>query len=323
MANVLLVVNDTTALSAGDTAIRDRLQTTLGHTVTLHNDHDAPPSLASTDLVVIAPSSNNGIIGTGYNGATCGVFALAVEPHTAFSTETFIQEGNTSFSFDVTAPGDPLVGGLTGTISLLTSTPGTNYAYLEEENLAPGVVAVLNTGNRIGLARIPQGGQLVGGGSAPTRRVFFTATEDWPPLFSTDGWTIFDNSVAYAAVPPGDLPVANAGPNQEVNSNTLVQLDGSGSTDSDGTIQGYTWRVVSNTGPSITLSNTAIVNPTFTSPNVSCTIVLGLVVTDNDDLQSPEDTVQISVISRLMTRLAQGSSWEEKPLYVAKDGDWE
>lgn len=323
MASVLLVVNDTTALSAGDTAIRNRLQTTLGHTVTLHNDHDAPPSLAGINLVVIAPSSNNGTIGSGYNAATCGVFAMAVEPHTAFSTNTFIEEGNTAHSFDVTAPGDPLVGSLTGTISLLTSTPGTNYTFVEQATLSSGAVTVLNTGIRVGLARIPQAGQLVGGGSAPTRRVFFTASDDWPALFSADGWTIFDNSVAYAAAPPGQSPVANAGPNQQVSSNTLVQLDGSGSSDSDGTVQGYLWRVISNTGPAITLSSPTAENPTFTSPNVSCTIILGLVVTDNDGLQSAEDTVQVSVISRLMTQIVQSGSWVEKPLYVANGGTWE
>jgi hypothetical protein len=323
MANVILVVNDTTALSAGDIAIRDRLQTTLGHTVTLHNDHDAPPSLTGINLVAIAPSSNNGIIGSAYDAATCGVFAMAVEPHTDFSTNTFIEEGNTAHSFDVTAPGDPLVGGLTGSISLLTSTPGTNYTFVEQSTLAPGAVTVLNTGIRVGLARIPQGGQLVGGGSSPTRRVFFTASDDWPALFSADGWTIFDNSVAYAAAPPGQPPVADAGPNQEVNSNTLVQLDGSGSTDSDGTVQGYLWRVISNTGSAITLSSPTAESPTFTSPNVSCTIVLGLIVTDNDGLQSSEDTMQVDVISRLMTRIAQGGSWSEKSLYVANSGSWE
>ena len=58
-------------------------------------------------------------------------------------------------------------------------------------------------------------------------------------------------------------PLANAGTDQSgMEANTLVTLDGSGSSDPDGDSLGYHWAQVS--GPSVTLSDTNIVNPTFT-----------------------------------------------------------
>jgi len=87
-------------------------------------------------------------------------------------------------------------------------------------------------------------------------------------------------------------PVADAGPDQlGVEANTLVTLDGSGSSDPDGDSLGYHWSQVS--GPSVTLSDTNIVNPTFT-PTVKGNYEFELLV-DDGALTSSPDTVLISV----------------------------
>ncbi len=58
-------------------------------------------------------------------------------------------------------------------------------------------------------------------------------------------------------------PVARAGYSQSVNVGTLVQLDGSGSTDVDGNPLTYRWSLLSKpAGSAAVLSNTGIVNPT-------------------------------------------------------------
>lgn len=321
--NVIVVVDITSGLTAGDTAIINRLQTTLGHTVTLVSDHAAAPSFSGVSLVVVSPSSNNNQINTKYDNAPCGVFSMAVEPHSAFAIPTFADNGGIQHDFDVSAPGDILLSGTTGDpVDVLVSDPPGDYTHFDENDIGPGSVVVLSrNGTRCCLVRVPQGGVMSGGVVAPTRRIFFTASDSWPPLFNANGWAIFDNSVAYASVAPGQFPAAQAGSDQIVDVNTVVQLTGGG-TDSDGTIQAYAWRVISNNGPAITLSNVAIANPTFTAPSTACTIILGLRVTDDDDLHSPEDTVRIDVISHLMARVAVGGVWVEKPLYVAKSGSW-
>ncbi len=90
-------------------------------------------------------------------------------------------------------------------------------------------------------------------------------------------------------------PTANAGPDQSVTSGQLVTLDGSVSSDIDGTITTYAWTQVS--GTAVTLSDATAIQPTFTAPTVvgsPTTLVFGLVVTDNLSVQSSQDTVTIT-----------------------------
>lgn len=87
-------------------------------------------------------------------------------------------------------------------------------------------------------------------------------------------------------------PIADAGPDQEVDLNTLITLDGSGSYDPDGnTPITYQWEQTS--GTSISLSNTTIPNPTFTSPTTPEKLTFKLVVTDSESMASTPDYVDI------------------------------
>ena len=88
-------------------------------------------------------------------------------------------------------------------------------------------------------------------------------------------------------------PVANAGSNQKVNVNSLVQLNGSGSTDVNGNPLWYVWTL--NTipaGSKATLSNPTAVNPTFTADEPG-TYVAQLIVNDGFSSSQPS-TVTIS-----------------------------
>ena len=82
----------------------------------------------------------------------------------------------------------------------------------------------------------------------------------------------------YILQTPNSAPNANAGINQTVNENTLVTLDGSGSTDADSDAITYLW-----TAPSgITLSSTTVDKPTFTAPEVTTDQVFTFSLTVND-----------------------------------------
>jgi NAD-dependent SIR2 family protein deacetylase len=90
-------------------------------------------------------------------------------------------------------------------------------------------------------------------------------------------------------------PIADAGPDQTVKEGVLVTLDGSNSSDPDGTIVSYLWEQTA--GPSVTLSSTTVLKPTFTSPNVGvagAALTFQLTVTDNQGLKS-QDTCIINV----------------------------
>ncbi len=140
-------------------------------------------------------------------------------------------------------------------------------------------------------------------GSTPTPS--FTAPDVTIAEILTFQLTVTDNNpvnpkqgtdtVEITVEPPNAAPVANAGPDQTVNEQTAVNLDGTGSTDSDGTVASYAWAQTAGTGVTLTGGNTA--TPTFTAPSVDAageTLTFELTVTD-DDGDTNTDTVDIQV----------------------------
>ena len=88
-------------------------------------------------------------------------------------------------------------------------------------------------------------------------------------------------------------PVANAGPNQNVNVGASVQLTGAASSDVDGDPLTYKWTLPTKpSGSAAVLSSTSIVNPTFTADKPG-TYVAQLIVNDSKTDSSPV-TVTIS-----------------------------
>jgi YVTN family beta-propeller protein len=90
-------------------------------------------------------------------------------------------------------------------------------------------------------------------------------------------------------------PNADAGSDQSVNSNEVVQLDGSNSSDPNGSSLTYFWNQTS--GPEITLSDPTSPNPTFVAPetNEKTDLVFQLTVTNEEGTSSEPDEVIITV----------------------------
>ena len=87
-------------------------------------------------------------------------------------------------------------------------------------------------------------------------------------------------------------PTANAGADQYVYSGVIVQLDGSESSDPDGDELNYHWIAPEE----IVLSDTTIVNPTFTAPNVIGEVPFTIIlIVDDGYLTSEPDEVVITV----------------------------
>jgi len=71
-----------------------------------------------------------------------------------------------------------------------------------------------------------------------------------------------------------------------------VTLDGSDSSDGDGTVESYAWTQTG--GPSVSLSVPSAIQPTFTAPSVGpsgATLTFQLRVTDDGGLQSTDTCV--------------------------------
>ena len=113
-------------------------------------------------------------------------------------------------------------------------------------------------------------------------------------LIVNDGQLSSSQDSVNVTVGPLPAPTANAGPNQIVPSNTLVTLNGSGSSDPNGLSLTYAWSQVS--GSAVVLSDASNVGPTFTSYSASVTadVVMGLAVF-NGFVSSTSDTVVLTV----------------------------
>src|SRR5688572_17623764 len=95
--------------------------------------------------------------------------------------------------------------------------------------------------------------------------------------------------------PANTAPVANAGASQTVTSGATVTLNGTASSDADGTIASYAW--AQTAGAAVTLSSATASQPTFSAPTVASATALtfSLVVTDNRGSASSASAVTVTV----------------------------
>ena len=93
-----------------------------------------------------------------------------------------------------------------------------------------------------------------------------------------------------------ESPTANAGDDQTVSEGDNVTLDGTGSADPNGDTLTYAWSQTK--GPTVTLSSSTLVSPTFDAPTVTSeqTLTFSLVVTDDLGADSANNaTVDITI----------------------------
>lgn len=100
------------------------------------------------------------------------------------------------------------------------------------------------------------------------------------------------------AAPLNQLPTANAGTTQSVPTLATVNLDGSASSDPDGSIAGYAW--TQTAGATVALSNANTATPSFTAPTNAGDLTFSLVVTDNAGATATANVV-ITVNNQLPT----------------------
>jgi K319-like protein len=123
---------------------------------------------------------------------------------------------------------------------------------------------------------------------SPTDLVFQLQVCD-PQACSTDSVTVHVSPVVNPA------PIANAGPDQSVNGNSLVTLDGSASNDPDGQALTYMWTQTAGAN-TVTLSDPTAVMPTFTAPNANDTLVFQLQVCDPDACSTDSVTINVTAV---------------------------
>ncbi len=213
--------------------------------------------------------------------------AIAIFLADAYETEQYNDDGD-GFS--------NIVEIVNGTDPRNSSDPGAPVADAGADvTITSGASVTLNgSGSSESTAAIvnyrwSEGGRVLGSGvslvvpglSVGEHVIELLVTDD---LGLTDTDTV---TVTVAPVPvPNQLPTANAGADQTIVSGASVTLDGSGSSDPDGTIASYAW-----TEGGVQRGN--VVKPVVTGLSVG-THVITLQVTD-DDGDTGTDTVTITV----------------------------
>ena len=103
-----------------------------------------------------------------------------------------------------------------------------------------------------------------------------------------------DNAVNAFTLGTNLPPVANSGVDQIVNEGDVVQLDGTASSDIDGDPLSFQW--TQTQGPTITLSDSTISQPTFTAPDIDENILFEFQLVVNDgEFSSLPDLVNVIV----------------------------
>jgi len=150
----------------------------------------------------------------------------------------------------------------------------------------------LGSRNYDSVLEIGNGTSCVVTGLEQGRTYYFAATA----VNTADIESDFSNEVSAALSTTNQPPLANAGPDQNVNEGAIVTLSGANSTDPEGGALTYSWRQVS--GTLVTLGNPSGAQTTFTPPNVGPdgeSLGFQLTVTDSGGLQS-SDTCLVNVL---------------------------
>jgi len=102
--------------------------------------------------------------------------------------------------------------------------------------------------------------------------------------------TVIDISAQTIAV--NQTPKANAGPDQEIEEGDIAFLDGSASSDADGSIVSYLWTQIE--GTAVEISDSTDPKSSFTAPAFEPgqpSLMFRLTVTDNDGLQGSDECI--------------------------------
>ena len=164
------------------------------------------------------------------------------------------------------------------------------------------------------------------GGTAEVSMVTYTATDD--------NGTVITRNFDWETEAANQPPVARAGADQTgVTAGATFTLDGSASSDPDGTIASQQW--TQTAGDTVALADATALMTTGVAPstNTAQTLTFSLVVTDDDGLDSVANTVDIGVLAiggmvdlmpslpTLTNRMADFNSSVDITLPVATGGD--
>lgn len=327
MSRILYVVSNTTTPTASETNLQSLL-IEKGHIVTQLLYSAAVPASLTTDHDLVLQSPSVPDQGTKWDNVIIGVGSTQQNrrPHTEYYNGTVSGGATSATSYMLGTAPSQIASPITApsTYALYSSTSTNNIGYMRNTILAPSVIQIAavrdDLQDRVHISVCEAGATLLSATATPSRRgMFMLSWSDADYVKMTQVTKdLFNRWLTYLAIRP---PVADAGLDQAVNQAVIVNLDGTGSTDSDGTITSYAW--TQTAGTTVALNDTSSATPSFTSPSspLGDTLTFSLTVTD-DGAESAADTVTITVIGGTSRNVAVGGVWTEVPHRHARSGSW-
>jgi len=238
-ADVLLVVANPASLQAGETEIKDRLET-RGATVTVADDNTVTVVDAdAVDVVLVSQGVSSSAVNTKLNNTTTGV--VVWKPSLYDDMGLTASAGGTTTGqtqVDIVDPTHPIADGLTGTVTVYDSPKKTTFG--TPAATAAVVADTAGAGTTPVIFTYDEGDTLANATTAAGRRVGFYFDTNAPTVTSSDGWALFDNTVTWTANSP-----------PPISQRSTISMGGvSVATVSEGEV---TWLVTDNLGsPTVT-----------------------------------------------------------------------
>ena len=269
---------------------------------------------------------------------------------------TFTPTAAGVYTFTLTVTDDDGAGSAADTVTITVTVPANRLPVAEAgpaQSVETGVEVTLDGS----MSSDPDGTiaryawtHTLTGGSAPATPITVTGADTAGPTFTpvaagtytftltvTDAGTPAashtDTVVITVTVPANRLPVADAGTAQSVETGVEVTLNGSMSSDPDGTIASYAW--TQDSGTEVTLSDPTAAGPGFTAPATAGELVFTLTVTDDADspasdtatvtitVTRPRDTVApvITLLGDSPLEVNQGATYTDPGATASDDTD--
>jgi alpha-tubulin suppressor-like RCC1 family protein len=194
--NALFVVGST-SLSAGDTAVRNRLQA-LSFTLTIKSASSAQTSDADgMALVFVSSSASATSVNTKFRDVAVPVVVAQKDifddmKMTGTTSGTHFGSTASQTQVVISSAGHPLAGGFTGTQTVATSS---TFAWGQVSAGGVKAATIVGQSTRAAIFGYEPGATMVGL-TAPARRVGFFLSSN---TFNTTGWTLFDAAVTWAS----------------------------------------------------------------------------------------------------------------------------
>jgi len=291
---IVTLISDTATIPLADPGYD--LSVCEDSVVTLNGTGSADPQGAVLNFTWTAPDD---IILSDVNSATPNFIAPDVDGETTFVFSLVVDNGTLSSSAE-----EVLVTVLDMDILPIANAGADQLVYTDSIVFLDGSASYDPSGFDISYTWIAPEGITLSDVNSPTP--WFTApsvADDTSFIFRLDvsnGFVWSETDTVFITVKPEPIiPVADAGPDQYVDENTLVTLDASGSYDPEGGDLEYHWVI---TLGNVTLSSTNTAITTFMTPEVPFdTIVMFeiTVVNEYDEFDTDEIAIWIKNVNHI------------------------